>query len=215
MPAVPTKRLLVYFVLGLVVLVVGVVAVVSMGRGASGAGDQLTILDQDLGSAMSAMVGSLPSTTLTTVTRTIFIQVAGSVRRPGVYEMAEGARVFQAVEKAGGFSEDADQQAVSLAAQVADGCRVYVPRRGETPTTAITPMAGTTPAGGGATSHPVSLNSASLADLDALPGIGPSTAQKIIDYRETTGPFTSIDQLSDVPGIGPSKLDDLRPLVGL
>ena len=216
MSAVPTKRLFVYVALGVVVLAVGVLLVVSMGRGSSGSGAPLTVVDQGAGSSVDASAGvSAPTTTTTIVARTIFVQVAGAVRRPGVYEMAEGARVFQAIEKAGGFVESADQQAVTLAAQVTDGCRVYVPREGETTTTAVATVTGGTSASGASGSGPVSLNSATLEQLDSLPGIGPSTAQKIITYRETKGPFTSVDQLTEVPGIGPSKLEELRPLVGL
>jgi competence protein ComEA len=216
MSAVPTKRLFVYVALGMVVLAVGVLAVLTMGRGGSGSGEPLTVVDQGSGTSLDAIVGVSSSTTTTTVpVRTIFVQVAGAVRRPGVYEMTEGARVFQAIEEAGGFIEAADQQAVTLAAQVTDGCRVYVPREGETTTTAVATVTGGTSANGPGGSGPVSLNSATLEQLDALPGIGPSTAQKIITYRETKGPFTSVDQLTEVPGIGPSKLEELRPLVGL
>ena len=216
MSAVPTKRLFVYVALGVVVLAVGVLAVVSIGKGSSGSGP-LTVVDQGAGSSVDAIAGGSSSTTATTTAtvRTIFVQVAGAVRRPGVYEMTEGARAFQAIEKAGGFVEAADQQVVTLAAQLTDGCRVYVPRQGETTTTVAATVSGGTSANGASGGGPVSLNSATLEQLDALPGIGPSTAQKIITYRETKGPFTSVDQLTEVPGIGPSKLEELRPLVGL
>jgi competence protein ComEA len=131
--------------------------------------------------------------------------------------MAEGDRVFQAVEQAGGFQEDADQQAITLAAQVTDGCRVYVPRSGEVTGGTVVSVSGDvgTGTGSGAAAGPVSLNSATVEELDALPGIGPATAQKIVTYREENGPFASVDELTEVPGIGPSKLEELRPLVGL
>lgn len=216
MSAVPTKRLFVYVALGIVVLAVGAVAVVFTGKGASATGDPLTVVDQDIGSPVGGIVDVSSSTTTATVAvGTIFVQVAGAVRRPGVYEMGDGARVFQAIDKAGGFTAEADQQAVTLAAQLTDGCRVYVPREGETTTTSVATVTGGIPANGSVGGGPVSLNAATAEELDSLPGIGPSTAQKIITYRETKGPFTSIDQLSDVPGIGPAKLEELRPLVGL
>jgi competence protein ComEA len=149
------------------------------------------------------------------------VQVAGAVRDPGVYQLASGTRVFQAVVAAGGFIEEADEDAVALAAELWDGCRVYVPRFGEAvnheaqgPVESSEGLSGGSNAGGGSTSL-VSLNRASAEELDTLPGIGPALAQQIIAYRETLGPFTSIDQLTDVPGIGPSKLEQVRPLVRL
>jgi competence protein ComEA len=149
------------------------------------------------------------------------VQVAGAVRMPGVYHLMAGSRVFEAVAAAGGFVDEADQQAVALAAQLSDGCRVYVPKMGETVSGAVvTPaqsFAGVTggATGGGASGGLVSLNSATAEQLDSLPGIGPSLAQQIIAYRQSKGPFTSIDQLADVPGIGAAKLEQLRPLVVL
>ena len=114
-----------------------------------------------------------------------------------------------------GFAEGADQQAIALAAKLSDGCRVHVPRFGE-PLDETVRSPGTQTAGtSDATTGTVSLNSGTLEQLDALPGVGPAIAQQIITYRETQGPFTSIDQLTDVPGIGSAKLERLRPLVGL
>lgn len=215
MSAVPTKRVLIYVVLGLVVLAVGAVTVASMGGKTPAAGSQLTIVDEGDGPSLSAMAGGPISSTSTTATRTIFVQVTGAVRRPGVYEVSPGTRAFQVVDKAGGFTADADEEAVTLAAQLADGCRIYIPRKGETTTSQVDSSAGGGFAEAGSNAGPISINSASLEELDSLPGVGPATAQKIIDYREANGAFTSIDQLSDVPGIGPSKLEQLRPLVGL
>ncbi len=134
--------------------------------------------------------------------------------------------MFQAVLEAGGFSDEADQEGVALAASLTDGCRVYVPRVGEpagetvqTPTQSSAGITGGSSTGGsaagGTSTGPVSLNSATLEQLDALPGVGPALAQQIVTYRETLGPFTSVDQLDDVSGIGPAKLEQLRPLVGL
>jgi competence protein ComEA len=149
------------------------------------------------------------------------VQVAGAVHVPGVYQLAGESRVFEAVAAAGGFTEEADQQAVALAAVLTDGCRVYVPKVGETMTGAVVgpadSSAGVTggATGSGSAGGLVSLNRGTAAELDSLPGIGPSLAQQIISYRESQGPFTSIDQLTDVPGIGPSKMEQLRSLVAL
>jgi competence protein ComEA len=136
----------------------------------------------------------------------VFVDVVGAVRRPGLYRVRTGARVADAVARAGGPTRKADLHLVNLAARVADGEQVVVPRRG----------AAATPAGAGApafSSGPVHLNSATLEQLDALPGVGPVTAQKIIDYRTQHGGFGSVDELDAVPGIGPARLADLRPLV--
>jgi competence protein ComEA len=215
MPAIPTKRLFVYVAAGLVVLVVGTLGVISMRGGSASSADGVTIVAG--GPATGTVYGAGPSSSTTSTTQAplIYVQVAGAVRRPGVYQVAPDARVFQAVLQAGGFTEDADQQGVTLAARLTDGCRVYVPQVGETvvdQTVAPQPQTGGT---GGATTGPVLLNSATLEQLDSLPGVGPAIAQDIIAYREAQGPFTSVEQLTEVPGIGPAKLEKLRPLVGL
>jgi competence protein ComEA len=215
MPAIPTKRLFVYIAAGLVVLVVGTLGVVSMRGGSAASADGVTVVagDPATGATEGAQLSS--TTTSTSQAPLIYVQVAGAVRRPGVYQVAPGARVFQAVLQAGGFTEDADQQGVTLAARLTDGCRICVPRVGETlvgQTVAPEPQAGGT---GETATGPVSLNSATLEQLDSLPGVGPAIAQDIIAYREAQGPFTSVEQLTDVPGIGPAKLEKLRPLVGL
>ena len=136
----------------------------------------------------------------------VYVHVVGAVRRPGLYRVRSGARVADAVAHAGGPTRRADLQLVNLAALVADGEQVVVPQRG---TGGVTAAAGT----GSAPTGPVHLNSATLEQLDALPGVGPVTAQKIIDYRTQHGGFGSVDELDAVPGIGPARLADLRPLV--
>jgi competence protein ComEA len=141
----------------------------------------------------------------------LVVHVAGAVARPGVYELATGARVHAAVDAAGGSLPDAATDALNLAAPLADGERVYVPVVGEPVPPPEPPAASATspsvPAG------PVDLNSATAAELDLLPGIGPATAQAIVDHREANGPFASVDDLEAVRGIGPAKLEAIRPLV--
>jgi competence protein ComEA len=139
---------------------------------------------------------------------TLYVDVVGAVRRPGLYRVRSGARVADAVAHAGGPTRKADLQLVNLAALVADGEQVVVPRRGAGG--AATAAAG---APGSAPTGPVHLNGATLEQLDGLPGVGPVTAQKIIDYRTQHGGFGSVDELDAVPGIGPARLADLRPLV--
>ena len=147
------------------------------------------------------------------------VHVAGAVARPGVQQLSGGARIVDAVDRAGGSTPDADLARVNLAAPVQDGQQVYVPRVGEP---MPPPPAGTAPApgaGGGAGSPsgtpaaPVNLNTASADELDTLPGVGPATSEAIIAHRQEQGPFTSVDQLLDVRGIGDAKLAELRDLV--
>jgi len=135
----------------------------------------------------------------------VVVDVAGAVRRPGLYRLKEGARVADALARAGGPTGKAQLELVNLAALVADGEQVVVPRQGAV--VAVAAGGGTAPTG------PVHLNSATLAQLDELPGVGPVTAQKILAYRQEHGGFGSVDELDAVPGIGPARLADLRGLV--
>ena len=135
----------------------------------------------------------------------LVVDVEGAVRRPGLVRLAAGARVADAVARAGGATRLADRNAVNLAAPVSDGQQVLVPRRGA--------ETGAVASGSGAPGGPVSLSAATAEQLDALPGVGPVTAQKIVDYRARHGAFHSVDELDAIPGIGPARLADLRGLV--
>ncbi len=152
-----------------------------------------------------------PLTTSTTAS-VVVVQAAGAVAQPGVYRLPVGARVADVIAAAGGVTADADPAAVLLAALVVDGERVYVPRVGEAPPVLI---ASSTPAGTAAAtpSGPLNLNTATADDLDELPGVGPATAAAIVAHRDAAGPYASVDQLLDVKGIGPAKLEALRSLV--
>jgi len=130
--------------------------------------------------------------------------------RPGLYRLLHGARIADAVRRAGGATRRADLSLVNLAAQVSDGSQVVVPRR-EVVESGAASEAGES--SGGAPGGPVHLNTATLDELDALPGLGPVTAQKILDYREQHGAFSSVDDLDAIPGIGPARLEQLRELV--
>lgn len=134
--------------------------------------------------------------------RELVVHVVGAVRRPGLYRLREGSRVADAVRRAGGATRKADTSLVNLAAPLVDGSQIVVPRRGSAAAAAA-----------GGASGPVSLSSATLEQLDALPGLGPTTAQRIIDYREQHGPFRSVDELDAVPGFGPARVEQLRELV--
>jgi competence protein ComEA len=131
----------------------------------------------------------------------VIVDVTGAVRRPGLYRLPEGSRVADALERAGGPTRKAFLEAVNLAAPLVDGQQVLVPRKGSM---------GFAPAGG---SGPVSLSAATLEQLDTLPGVGPVTAQKILDYRAAHGAFRSVEELDAVPGIGPATVEELRELV--
>jgi competence protein ComEA len=135
----------------------------------------------------------------------VLVQVAGEVARPGVYRVPASARVNDAVARAGGLSRRADPAGINLVARVQDGQQVVVPRRG-----AAAGLAGGGGAGATPSARPVSLSSATVAQLDTLDGIGPTLAQRIVEYRQAHGGFSSIDQLRQVDGIGEKRFAALK-----
>jgi competence protein ComEA len=140
----------------------------------------------------------------------LIVHVAGWVRRPGVYELHDGDRVIDAIEAAGGPRKGAELAGLNLAALLTDAQQVLVPRAAEEGATA--PMAPTDGTSGGAPEL-VNLNTATPEELETLPGIGEVLAGAIVAYREEHGPFTSVDQLIDVSGIGEVTLEEIRDLV--
>ena len=140
----------------------------------------------------------------------VVVHVTGRVAAPGVYELPAGARLVDAVAAAGGALRNADLAALNLAAPAVDGTQVHVPRVGEVSTVSV---AGGSGVAGVDASGKVNLNSATVAELETLPGIGPALAQRIVDHRTANGPFASVDDLDDVSGIGAATLEELRPLV--
>jgi competence protein ComEA len=154
-----------------------------------------------------------PSVTPTTPPALLLVHVAGWVVRPGVYELRQGDRVIDAIERAGGARRGADLRSINLAAVLVDAQQIVVMKAGSgTSATSTGPVA--TGAGGSSGSTPgqelIDLNTATPEQLETLPGIGEVLAQRIIDYREEHGPFSSIDELLDVSGIGDARLEDLR-----
>jgi competence protein ComEA len=141
----------------------------------------------------------------------VFVQVAGEVARPGVYRVPAGSRVTDAVARAGGLTRRADQAGVNLVARVQDGQQVIVPRRGAG--AAVAGGVASPGAGASAPATPISLSSATVAQLDTLDGIGPTLAQRIVEYRQAHGGFSSVDQLRQVSGIGEKRFAALRKAV--
>jgi competence protein ComEA len=139
--------------------------------------------------------------------RRLVVDVVGAVRRPGLVRLPEGSRVADAIARAGGLRRGAERAAVNFAAPVSDGQQVLVPERG------AAGVAGAGDSGSSASAGRVSLSSATAEQLDALPGVGPVTAEKIVAYRQQHGAFRSVDELDAISGIGPSRIADLRGLV--
>lgn len=183
--------------------------------GASGAEAEHSASSAD-GPAPGAASGDPTSSVADAASAGVVVHAAGAVVAPGVYRLTSPARIQDVVLAAGGLAPDADVDRVNLAAAVADGDRVYVPRIGqEVPVVAGggTGATGSTAAGADEPIPPVDLNSADVDALDALPGVGPATATAIVAYREEHGPFGSVEELLEVRGIGEAKLDALRDLV--
>ncbi len=146
--------------------------------------------------------------------KSISVHVAGCVLNPGMYSIAEGARVNDAIELAGGFNDDADQDRINLARVLSDGEQIVVPSKNDSSgnggASADSPESAT---GVSVTISKVNVNTADAAELDAIPGVGPSLAKKIVSDRDANGPFKNIDELARVSGIGDKKLEGMREYV--
>jgi competence protein ComEA len=149
------------------------------------------------GSASASSPSPVPS---------LIVDVAGAVRRPGVYEFGEGDRVIDAIERAGGPLAKADLSLLNLAAPLTDGTQILVPKTGPP---GAAPVPGSTGSAGGL----LNINTASATDLETLSGIGEVLAATIVEYRDQNGPFASVDDLEDVSGIGPATLEEIRDQV--
>jgi competence protein ComEA len=153
------------------------------------------------------------ATTTTAASTGVVVHVAGAVAKPGVVTLRAGSRVVDAIDAAGGARANADLDRLNLAAKLSDGERVAVPVRGQ-PAPPLEPSATSGDASSGPDrSAPVNLNTASLSELETLPGIGPALAQAIIDERERAGGFRSVDDLRRVRGIGDARFAQVQPLV--
>ena len=161
----------------------------------------------EVAAAPSGGTASAPALASPSPEVVVLVDVAGWVRRPGVYEFTEGARVIDAIDAAGGARSGAVLEALNLAAPLTDGTQILVPREGQEGV-APAPVTGGAVAGG-----LVNVNSAIATELEELPGIGEVIAQRIIDYRTENGPFATVDELVDVSGIGDAILESIRELV--
>lgn len=137
----------------------------------------------------------------------LLVHVAGAVVKPGVYQLKEGSRVIDAVEVAGGGLQSSDEDALNLAAKVFDGQKIYVPEKGKAPPPGET---ASIPGAVAGDNIRININSATLDQLDSLPGVGQVTARKIIEYREKRGFFKRIEELKEIDGIGDKKFDQLK-----
>jgi competence protein ComEA len=200
MAQLPRSQLVAYVVIAVAVLVLG-------GRWLSrGSAQQSAAAPVVEGSAAASGDASPPS--IEEPSRAAIVHVAGAVRRPGVYRLDAGARVRDAVRRAGGAAARGDVNAINLAALVQDGAQVVVPRRAPVSAGAALPgPAGAAPAA------PVNLNSATAEELQTLDGVGPATAADILEYRTQNGGFRTVDDLDQVPGIGPKTMEALRDKV--
>ena len=202
MPEISRSQLVAYAVFALVVVVLGV-RFMQRQQPASATPTRPADARAASGTGGAVQIGRAPA-------RPAVVHVAGAVRHPGVYRLPSGARVQEAVQRAGGARPGADVNAVNLAAKVVDGQQVVVPARpgrGAGGAVAAVPAAG---GAGAAAGPPVSLSSATAEQLDTLDGVGPATARKIIEWRTEHGGFSSVEDLGHVPGIGPKKLAALR-----
>jgi len=221
-------RLALYVALGLAVCLLGARYLVAQASPSTTAGEGAGAGRPGTGAAPGASSPDGASSSVSVARADggrVTVHVAGAVRRPGVYRLAAGARVDDALRRAGGARDRADLTAVNLAAKVEDGRQVIVPERaaaapgGAAPAGAAAGGAGASAAGapaggaGGAPAAPINLNTATLEQLDTLDGVGPGIAQRILDYREQHGGFSRIDELGEVPGIGAKRLATLTPLV--
>ena len=154
----------------------------------------------------------------------VVFHIVGCVKKPGLYTLYDGCRLNDAIKSAGGATTEADINAVNLARKITDGEKIVIPSKleaaersliqsGAVPVASSSVQTGSSAQSG--TPAKVNINTATAEELDLLPGVGPSTAKKIIDYRNQIGGFSSVDQLNEVSGIGPKKYDGLKDMVTL
>lgn len=202
MPTLPPER--VRWLSSAVVVVLVVLILLTSFFKTDTAADATLLVKEDDQAAPSASPAMIPSATPTPGSR-IGVDVIGAVQQPGVYYLASPARIVDVIEAAGGFAPDADREKINLASHLTDGQQVRVPRVGEPAQTA--PAA---PSAADSGDSRVDINQSDAATLDTLDGIGPATAEAIVEYRTTSGPFKRIEDIQDVKGIGPALFNNIK-----
>ncbi len=198
------------FVVGLLALCL-VIAAIVLGAHAAGTGQQ-TLIERTGANVSDAGSSDSGDTEAAAVeAETIVVDVSGAVVSPGVYELGEGARVSDAIEAAGGLSGDADVSTLNRASKVSDGMKITVPSQGQQASSGSSDNVGTASSRATAqTSGLVNINTATVDELQALSGVGPSTAQAIVEDREKNGLFASVEDLMRVSGIGEKKFAKIK-----
>ena len=199
--------------------VIGILAVTAFGLfGSASAQSETFVKTNEESSAQAIQESSTESsstqsslTTSSTTENQLCVYICGQVANPGVYYLDEGSRVCDVVECAQGFLEDASPESLNLAREIQDGEQITVPSKEEASGSSNTPSTQQTSAS--SASSLINVNSASATELEEIPGIGPSLAQRIVTYRTTQGSFKSIDELENVSGIGSKKLESMRAYV--
>ncbi len=192
MPELSRSQIVVYGAIAVALLLVGARAIRAEGSGPAESTYPSSSSSSSSGGFSIGAGGGGPD---------VVVDVAGAVRRPGVYRLPAGARVIDALKRAGGTARGAALEAINRAARLADGQQVVVPEQG--------PGGSAAPAAAGE-EGPISLGSATVEQLDTIDGIGPVTAGKIVEYRDQHGGLASVDQLDEVSGIGPATMESLR-----
>ncbi|HEX4308199.1 MAG TPA: helix-hairpin-helix domain-containing protein [Solirubrobacterales bacterium] len=214
MPELSRTQVAVYGAIAVALLFVGARAVRAEGGDESGSDSGYTSSYDDYSSESSGEDESASSFSVEEGGSDVVVDVTGAVRKPGVYRMPAGSRVNDAVKRAGGATGKAALDSINLAARLADGQQVVVPEE-----VATSGAGGTAAATAGATvaeseDGPISLATATAAELDTIDGIGPVTAEDIINFREEHGGLSSVDQLDQISGIGPATMEALRERLG-
>jgi competence protein ComEA len=194
-----------------VAVVMGLIGIVAAGVGAWWAFRPPSTPVEQVLPYIGEVAVSVPATT-TAAPPPLVVHVDGAVLVPGVHEVVPGSRVVEVIQAAGGLAPDADRSRLNLALLVEDEQRVWVPRIGEEEPSVVAPTGGGGNEGSAGDGGTVDINRSSASELETLPGIGPSLAAAIVEHREREGAFGSVEELLDVAGIGPAKLEQLRPM---